>query len=216
MSLTGGDRTDRSGEVRPKSDKPAYADDPLYRFLSLIRKRAWRAGRKLGENARRRKRRENDPDYRDREHARRYGLSLQEFRAMLERQNYACAICKATDRPLCIDHCRRTGEVRGLLCGPCNLAVGLLGDDPSRARALAAYLEAAPDAAPGNPATGPPGGAPSLARAVAAYLEAARDDAHVNAPVAPHPGDERLADPGTTCSNSSLPADGGSPCLRDR
>jgi hypothetical protein len=40
-----------------------------------------------------------------------------------------------------VDHDHKTGKVRGILCHKCNIALGLIGDDPARARALANYLE---------------------------------------------------------------------------
>ena len=123
--------------------KKLYAEDPFYRHLSLERRRANRAGRKDLENKRRRRRRGEDPDYRDKERARRYGLSLQDYRAILARQGNACAICKKPDVRLCIDHCHATGKVRGLLCDKCNMGLGNYNDDPSLMRAATAYLEAA-------------------------------------------------------------------------
>ena len=42
--------------------------------------------------------------------------------------------------PLDHDH-KPGGKFRGLLCSPCNLALGLLKDDPERCRALVTYLE---------------------------------------------------------------------------
>lgn len=63
----------------------------------------------------------------------RYGLTPEEYDALLTKQNGLCAICQ---RPpgknvrahwggkLCVDHCHDTGKVRGLLCNDCNLAVG--------------------------------------------------------------------------------------------
>lgn len=44
------------------------------------------------------------------------------------------------DCRLQVDHNHKTGEVRGMLCGPCNRAVGLLKDDPERMAALIHYL----------------------------------------------------------------------------
>lgn len=46
-----------------------------------------------------------------------------------------------------IDHDHLTGLVRGVLCAHCNTAIGLLGDDPSRIRRAAAYLESHQSAA---------------------------------------------------------------------
>lgn len=82
-----------------------------------------------------------------------YGLTLEAYEAMLERQGGGCLICSMKpDSPysLHVDHdhsccairkksCGRC--VRGLLCSPCNTALGLLLDDPRRFRAAAAYLE---------------------------------------------------------------------------
>jgi hypothetical protein len=127
---------------RATSDKNPYAEDPLYRYLTLTRERYYRAQRKQADNARRRKR-ARDPDVRDHARARRYGLSLQDYRAILARQGSACAICKRSDRPLCLDHCHATGKVRGFLCRTCNLGLGYYDDDPSLMRAATAYLEAA-------------------------------------------------------------------------
>lgn len=61
---------------------------------------------------------------------------------MLEAQGGVCAICRrpSDPAPLHVDHDHRTGAIRGLLCSPCNTAIGLLGDDPDRMMAAAAYL----------------------------------------------------------------------------
>ena len=42
---------------------------------------------------------------------------------------------------LTVDHDHVTGKVRGLLCHPCNIALGQAGDDPTVLRALADYVE---------------------------------------------------------------------------
>lgn len=39
-----------------------------------------------------------------------------------------------------IDHCHKTGEIRGVLCRNCNVAIGLLGDDFERVILLAKYI----------------------------------------------------------------------------
>jgi hypothetical protein len=70
-----------------------------------------------------------------------FGLEMEAYQRMLATQDGKCAICL---RPanLDVDHCHTLGVVRGLLCRPCNTAIGSLGDDPDRMRAAAAYVEA--------------------------------------------------------------------------
>lgn len=66
-----------------------------------------------------------------------YGMTLEEYDAMYQRQEGLCAICEnppkggnSSTKNLNIDHCHTTGKVRGLLCNNCNAALGLLKDDP--------------------------------------------------------------------------------------
>jgi hypothetical protein len=42
---------------------------------------------------------------------------------------------------LAIYHCHTTGKVRGLLCVNCNLAIGLLKDNPDLLNKAASYLK---------------------------------------------------------------------------
>lgn len=75
---------------------------------------------------------------------RKYGLSVEVVREILSVQQHRCAICT---RPLNllktghVDHDHKTGVVRGILCGSCNRAIGLLQDDPFIISEAAAYLE---------------------------------------------------------------------------
>jgi hypothetical protein len=136
-------RVGRPMSARRGSTDKSYEQDPFYQSLTRERRRAYRASRKDFINARVRRRRATDPDFRDRERARRYGISLEELRAIFERQGNACAICKRSGVRLYIDHCHVTRMVRRLLCGKCNTGLGFFGDDPDRLRAAADYLEAA-------------------------------------------------------------------------
>jgi hypothetical protein len=73
-----------------------------------------------------------------------YGIGQAEFDALLQSQGGRCAICRGgpngPGKRLHVDHCHSGNGVRGLLCGKCNTAIGLLDDDPDRAEAVAAYL----------------------------------------------------------------------------
>lgn len=72
-----------------------------------------------------------------------YGISLEQYEEMLERQNGVCAVCerKCSVHPnLSVDHDHVTGKVRGLLCNKCNTALGKLRHDPKILRRAIAYL----------------------------------------------------------------------------
>ena len=75
-----------------------------------------------------------------------YDLSKEEYCQMLEKQKHSCAIClthveNIEKKTLCVDHCHKTGKVRGLLCGPCNRALGLFCDDKKTLLSSIKYLE---------------------------------------------------------------------------
>ena len=66
----------------------------------------------------------------------RYGISSEDYDAMLEEQDNKCKICfmkfntddtKATTP--CVDHCHTTDKVRGLLCPHCNRGLGQFKED---------------------------------------------------------------------------------------
>lgn len=72
-----------------------------------------------------------------------YGLSVDEYAVMVERQAGVCACCGEPCSKwanLSVDHDHDTGAVRALLCHKCNTALGLLDEDPNKIEALAAYV----------------------------------------------------------------------------
>lgn len=62
---------------------------------------------------------------------RKYGLTLEQYDAMLEAAGGRCECCgKEWHRKLYVDHCHTTGKVRGLLCATCNVAIGMIETHP--------------------------------------------------------------------------------------
>lgn len=54
-----------------------------------------------------------------------------------------CAIClKPSDKRLAVDHDHETDEIRGLLCSPCNFALGLFEENPWIMERAIDYLSA--------------------------------------------------------------------------
>jgi hypothetical protein len=74
---------------------------------------------------------------------RKYGLSREQYEALLLAQDGRCAICSSTrsaKRRLAVDHDHETGAVRALLCVPCNAGLGGFGDRADLLEKAALYL----------------------------------------------------------------------------
>ena len=73
----------------------------------------------------------------------RYGVDEELYREMLVAQGECCAICgkhfSEQKRRPSIDHDHQTGKLRALLCGPCNVKVGVF--EHSLAPKIRDYLE---------------------------------------------------------------------------
>jgi hypothetical protein len=71
-----------------------------------------------------------------------FGISYEEYKAMLAEQAGVCAICcnPPNFNSLQVDHCHNTGNVRSLLCFHCNTALGHIKDDVSIAERMLEYL----------------------------------------------------------------------------
>lgn len=77
---------------------------------------------------------------------RNYGMTPEQWDGMFEAQGGVCASCgtapkETAKRRFHVDHDHDTGAVRAILCHGCNVALGQLGEDPERIRALADYIE---------------------------------------------------------------------------
>ena len=76
-----------------------------------------------------------------------YAMRLDDIQQLHKLQGGRCANtgCRARVKPFgrsrAVDHCHKTGRVRGMLCKNCNLALGLVLDNPKVLTGLIAYLE---------------------------------------------------------------------------
>lgn len=137
-------RCTRCGEVKPVTDFPregkARSRYPYCKpcKASYMRERRLRIIAELGEDGWRRIVAEYN--------IRRYGITLDDFTALIERQGGGCAICGSATPTgnhgrLVVDHDHETGAVRGVLCGDCNAIIGLAKESAARLRAAADYIE---------------------------------------------------------------------------
>lgn len=78
---------------------------------------------------------------------RHFGLTPEDYDALLQVQGGHCAICPyvpAEGEVLPVDHDHETGAVRGLLCADCNNGLGRFRDDPVRLQQAISYLHEPP------------------------------------------------------------------------
>jgi hypothetical protein len=78
------------------------------------------------------------------ERLRKYGVSRRDYDTRLAAQGGVCQTCGVPpkeNKSLCVDHCHRTGKVRGLLCDACNTALGFAKDSTSILLNLVEYLK---------------------------------------------------------------------------
>ncbi|MEW2811425.1 endonuclease VII domain-containing protein [Streptomyces massasporeus] len=71
---------------------------------------------------------------------RQYGITEAERDGLIASQGGVCCICLSA-LPEHVDHCHKTGRVRGVLCFSCNAALGQFKDRPDAIRRAAAYVE---------------------------------------------------------------------------
>lgn len=128
------EKWDRTPEQQKKINarkRELYARDEWRRIKARAQAREWQ---------------KKHPKKRKAQRLKQYKLTLEEFNQILENQQGRCAICGYSDQdkpsffPL-VDHCHKTGKVRGLLCLNCNHGLGQFKDDPHLLRLAANYLE---------------------------------------------------------------------------
>lgn len=72
----------------------------------------------------------------------RFGVTMEWWRAKVSKQNGVCAICKRPPgkRRLHVDHDHSSGKLRDLLCVNCNHMLGCVNEDPRILMAAIDYL----------------------------------------------------------------------------
>jgi hypothetical protein len=74
-----------------------------------------------------------------------YNIELHEYENLSNKQNNCCAICEVHQsnltKSLAVDHDHKTGKIRGLLCGNCNTALGLLKENVELYQKSIIYIE---------------------------------------------------------------------------
>lgn len=89
--------------------------------------------------------RQEHPEYHREKQRERYqrGRDLKGYSELYAKQNGRCAICGIPQESFHLDHDHSTGQTRGLLCQPCNMALGLFRDSVLILQAAVDYLEEA-------------------------------------------------------------------------
>jgi hypothetical protein len=98
----------------------------------------------------RKKYQEKNPDkIRNSWYKRRYNIDMEEYNEIYLLQNSKCKICdkekenniSADHDRLVVDHCHKSGEVRGLLCQKCNRGLGYFEDKIENLLSAVIYLD---------------------------------------------------------------------------
>lgn len=152
------ERTRRSHKANPErtrdSKRRYYA---AHREYVLFYQTLYRTSNHTEINARRRAKRAANLDlYRERGMYQKHGLSPAQWAELYESQEGRCYLCgreldTVTPKAIAIDHDHRCCPMnkscticrRGMACISCNLAIGMVHDNPARLRRIADALEAA-------------------------------------------------------------------------
>lgn len=122
-------------EVLKERQRIRRQNDPVYREKQNESTRIWRERKRVAGEYRKM--------YRGHHLRTKYGMSHGEYEALMVAQKSVCAICGLPDTrgwPLAVDHCHRTKANRGLLCGRCNVGIGLFKDSPALLQQAINYL----------------------------------------------------------------------------
>lgn len=137
-------------EVKPvdmfsKSNSKKYGLYSWCRSCSTTKQKEWRDKNPEKKREHDKKYRSNKDRYKNIILKKNFRITINDYQKMLEDQRGRCGICgnEAEDgRYFSVDHDHDTGQIRGLLCGNCNRAIGQLQDSPEILKKAIIYLEA--------------------------------------------------------------------------
>jgi len=140
------EKPENSRAHRPDPSKPWGVDNFYWKERRALNRNKKEYARQWAKNARK----ANADYYFDQDLKRKYKVSLDWYQKTLSEQSNVCAICKQTEALkirgkivlMAVDHCHKTGIVRGLLCSNCNRAIGLFKDDVNVLKNAIKYLNA--------------------------------------------------------------------------
>jgi len=124
----------------------------LHEFYTKRRKELYPASnagvssdcRECFKESRRKFNRKYPEKVRERDLKGKYGIDLNKYNAMFAEQQGLCAGCNRHqsefERVFAVDHNHDTGQVRGLLCSPCNVALGMLEENINTLQSLIKYI----------------------------------------------------------------------------
>ena len=145
-------RKSSRGECAGCYSKRRYTEDPEHRERVKARSRAYWAKTTVTYTEEQKERRRASQRRRYAANPRaaqsgvlksKYGITLDDYDALLASQNGVCAIClkkQSTERRLSVDHDHTTGRVRGILCKDCNTGIGHLRDSITILESAIQYL----------------------------------------------------------------------------
>lgn len=126
-----------TNRAKKKKAVDAYRGDPIVKA-------------KLAAKQKEYNKRNKDKVVRTRRHhhlLKKYGLGLDGYDKLLTSQNSCCALCDlplpphSDKRDVHVDHCHRTGKVRGIVHRACNVIIGYAMENTQLLRKAVSYIE---------------------------------------------------------------------------
>ena len=124
-----------------KSRQANWRKNPKNRERSRLRSKEWHANPE-NKAYRKTKYKENyNPEKKRNERLKiNYGISLEEYKEIVNKLESKCQICGKVFKKLVIDHDHMTNKIRGLLCNLCNVGLGAFKDTIESLKMAIKYL----------------------------------------------------------------------------